>query len=394
MLDPNKENILLLGMVFTDQLLLPARGQEFRDRVRCIELQRLGFNVCTVDDKHNDDYLFPGLHCNANFNNARGFVRQIKNKWGSDVQFSHIILDYFFCPIGWARERWSPKFFSETIPSIASNLLSPDGKLWLPNLQNVREAIELNRIRIESVFNIHQIANPVQNPLHAASENCTQELLRCPDSRTNANQIAPLICNSQFPFYALESLTKSLSSAHDLDQDSTGATETLFMWDTIIMAPRNSGGVVLVRVFTGGKASIQSGPFSSAMKRFQRECRSSNRVLNVECIDTQTLADLKWQPNQFVEWFLHAHVHFIIAHSHQSLFTHNLLWNMSEALAQFQRLRYHAGFPTGDQLRCPVFTQDKIDYIRCLGELAITTLTIPVTESGKFTSDCLAKVKQ
>jgi hypothetical protein len=60
-------------MVLSEQLL-PERGQEFRDRVRCIELQRLGFNVCTVDDKHNDDYLFPGLHyCNANFNNYRGF---------------------------------------------------------------------------------------------------------------------------------------------------------------------------------------------------------------------------------------------------------------------------------------------------------------------------------
>ena len=46
MLDPQKENILLLGMVFSDQLL-PTRGQEFRDRVRCIQLQRLGFNVCT-----------------------------------------------------------------------------------------------------------------------------------------------------------------------------------------------------------------------------------------------------------------------------------------------------------------------------------------------------------
>ena len=110
MLDPQKENILLLGMVFSDQLV-PTRGQEFRDRARCIQLQRLGFNVCTVDDKHKDDYLFPGLHCNANFNQARGFISQIRGKWGNDVKFSHIILDYFFFPVSWARERWSPNFF-------------------------------------------------------------------------------------------------------------------------------------------------------------------------------------------------------------------------------------------------------------------------------------------
>jgi len=54
-LDPDKESIkksiLLLEMVFSDQLI-PTRGQEFRDRVRCIQFQRLDFNVCTVDDKH------------------------------------------------------------------------------------------------------------------------------------------------------------------------------------------------------------------------------------------------------------------------------------------------------------------------------------------------------
>ena len=45
------------------------------------------------------------------------------------------------------------------------------------------------------------------------------------------------------------------------------------------MAPCISGGVVLGRVFSGGKAaSIQSGPFSSAIRRIQRECRGSSKV--------------------------------------------------------------------------------------------------------------------
>ena len=42
MLDPQKDNIL--GMVFSDQLV-PTRGQEFRDRARSIQLQRLGYIV-------------------------------------------------------------------------------------------------------------------------------------------------------------------------------------------------------------------------------------------------------------------------------------------------------------------------------------------------------------
>jgi hypothetical protein len=47
-----------------------------------------------VDDKHVDH----PRHCNANFNNDIAFIKQIKEKWGHDMQYSHIILDYFFSP--------------------------------------------------------------------------------------------------------------------------------------------------------------------------------------------------------------------------------------------------------------------------------------------------------
>ena len=49
----DKENILLLGMVFSNEQYL-NRGQEFRDRFCCEALENLGFNVFTVDDKHDD----------------------------------------------------------------------------------------------------------------------------------------------------------------------------------------------------------------------------------------------------------------------------------------------------------------------------------------------------
>ena len=78
-------------MVFSDQLI-PSRGQEYHDRVRCVELQKLGLNVYTVDDKHEDDYLFPGKHCNANFNNDSGFLKNIQNKLGNDIS---LVISYW-----------------------------------------------------------------------------------------------------------------------------------------------------------------------------------------------------------------------------------------------------------------------------------------------------------
>ena len=48
------KNALLLGMVFSIEKD-PLTGQMFRDRVRCEAMERLGFNVKTLDDKHDGD---------------------------------------------------------------------------------------------------------------------------------------------------------------------------------------------------------------------------------------------------------------------------------------------------------------------------------------------------
>ena len=91
---------------------------------------------------------------------------------------------------------------------------------------------------------------------------------------------------------------------------------------------------------------------------------------------------------------MHSHVHLILGHVHQSLLTHNLLWDMTYAMLQYNRLKYHVGFPSGDQLQCPVFTQDKIKYIDCLGDLAVKTLTVPLTEDGKYDQRTLSNIQR
>jgi len=388
-------NILLLGMVFSDQLI-PSRGQEYRDRVRCLELQKLGFNVYTVDDKHEDDYLFPGKHCNANFNNDSGFLKNIQNKLGNDIKFSHIILDYFFCPIGWARTRWLPTFYSKTIPLIALKLLSPGGMLWLPHLRNVTESIQLNQESIDACFIVHEVDDPMRNPLFAATEQATDELKRCPDLYLNENQLPPLLVESRFPFYGLQ-LRRALplEEAQFDDKDDDEAIDTLRMWDAISVTPDISSTTVFVRVFTGADGSHQKGPFLIAFEAFKRSItRTSSKVIIVEELSTKLLASHKWQPNQYVDWLLHSHVHFILGHVHQSLRLHNLYWYMPEALREYQRLTYHPGFPSGEQLRCPVFTQDKLVYIRALGELANKTLSVPVVEDGIYDTHSLLEVER
>jgi len=74
-----RESSLLLGMVYSEEME-PKRGQEYRDRVRCDALEKIGHKVYTLDDKHNGDRIKSGRHCQANFAFMPAFV---KSKVGS-----------------------------------------------------------------------------------------------------------------------------------------------------------------------------------------------------------------------------------------------------------------------------------------------------------------------
>ena len=402
------EYILLLGMVFSEQYN-PSQGQEFRDRVRCEALENLGFHIRTLDNKHN--LLDHGKHCRADFCDSHRMLKSIRSVWGDDIKFRYIILDYFFSPVGWARARWNDSFFTKKIPIIAQNILTSGGLLWLPHLDNVTASINLNRDLIEQFFIVHEIVDPLKNPLYVASENCEEELLQCPDSIINANQYPKL--SRGFPFYALELkrivqpvIIEAADNDDDLAADNNDdddllaadddddAQETILMWESISATPTLRDTIV-VRVFSGAIYSTQAGPFKAAMQAFKRSQSSSiSRTIIVEEIDTKTLCSLKWQPYQFCNFLLHSHCYFMLAHPHQSLLLHQLLWYMPEALAEYNRLKYHNGFPSGEQLRCPVFTQDKIEYIKRLGDLALPTLTVPLDEEGMYTDTCLAEVQR
>ena len=91
-------DILLLGMVYSEEME-PKRGQEFRDRVRCLALEIMGYSVKTLDNKHDDTMIESGKHCSANFADARRMLKSMRSKWGNDVEFDKIILDYFFSPV-------------------------------------------------------------------------------------------------------------------------------------------------------------------------------------------------------------------------------------------------------------------------------------------------------
>lgn len=223
---------LLLGMVFSEEQE-PKRGQEFRDRVRCEAMQDLGYSVFTLDNKHSDVSLKNGRHCQANFADARRMFKSIEDRWGMTIQFDSIVLDYFFSPVGWARERWTDNLFRETLPQfVTDDVLKESGSLWLPNLKCVEELIIEHAEVLIKYYTWELVKDPLRNPLYLATEAIEDELLKCPDSLTNETQIRPLDDFSATPFYEFKPITRKSQPStprkirsHNSSGSSSGETD-------------------------------------------------------------------------------------------------------------------------------------------------------------------------
>ena len=140
--------------------------------------------------------------------------------------------------MGWARERWTPNFFSDTIPFFR-NLLNPDGKIWLPYLNFIDE----NLHGIDKYYSQKAVKDPKKNPLFRATARVVNKLRKCPEILDNSNQLKPLCVDSEYPFCVLTKIDKintprkcNNSSMNDVfEEEDISATRLEF--DTIAEQP-------------------------------------------------------------------------------------------------------------------------------------------------------------
>lgn len=136
---------------------------------------------------------------------------------------------------------------------------------------------------------------------------------------------------------------------------------------------------ILIRVFIGGRDSVQQDKFADAMmstrhiwdvkmKHFPRQ----------EYLITDTAKDRGWGIVEIVDWLLESDIHFILNHVHQGI----TAIDCRAVNVNLQRLYHHPGFPNGEQLSCPIFQQDKFNYIRSIPLLTIPTLQILIHPQG------------
>jgi len=167
--------------------------------------------------------------------------------------------------------------------------------------------------------------------------------------------------------------------------------------------------VLIIRVFQGGSESVQFRSFETATELlFDSKLSSKDDVLvhnncrlkvRYEYCTTTMLSDRRIfgsKANTFqalVEWLLASHIHIILSHIHQGI--HNFYsWNTNNMLTELEKLYYHDGFPTREQLYDPVFTQDKFEYISALGSLANTSLKVILVKGGNYDQELTAAISR
>jgi hypothetical protein len=99
------------------------------------------------------------------------------------------------------------------------------------------------------------------------------------------------------------------------------------------------------------------------MRKVKAYLGQSNYIIDEELMGLKQMREQHLTINEIVDWMLKGHIHFIITHPHQGMESTSGL-SVKEIYDEFSRLKYHPGFPSGSKLDCPIFTQDKWNYLR------------------------------
>lgn len=143
---------------------------------------------------------------------------------------------------------------------------------------------------------------------------------------------------------------------------------------------------VIIRVFLGGHKGAQSIPWTSALQLLQLP----KHRFGIQEITIKDVKDWEFTPSKLVDWLLDSDIHVILSHLHQGSSGQNeqqMGWNMDELARQVNRLRDHVGFPAGDHLNCPVFTQNKYGYLHAVPHYVNPTLQVQLSTDPNFQYD-------
>lgn len=134
-----------------------------------------------------------------------------------------------------------------------------------------------------------------------------------------------------------------------------------------------------IHIFVGDEGSMQMLPFIGAMDALGSTINRSS----CELMTFSKLKDLirfkQWTQDTFLKWLRDADIYIIICHIHQGFAYEPLRWDPVDFYQKlYDNLKGRIGFPSGEGLRCPIFTQNKVEYIAALADIMNPTSIVPI----------------
>jgi len=169
--------------------------------------------------------------------------------------------------------------------------------------------------------------------------------------------------------------------------------DTIFHSQKSTTADSKTFSILIIRIYGGGSSNIQTMQLLSAI----RELNIDQRFYTIEILTCDDVNKNHYSIQDIINWLLGSSVHFITGHVHQGLqlavLDSKMLtqtgsrFTMSSILCELQRLKFHRGFPYGNYLQCPVFLQDKYEYLSILRNYDMCNPTFKVDRSLWFDSE-------
>lgn len=140
--------------------------------------------------------------------------------------------------------------------------------------------------------------------------------------------------------------------------------------------------IISFNVFAGGSCGQQVEPFTNAFSQVQLET-AMRLDIRLNLWKNKEARTKIVSEEELFEWLgAEGNIHVILGHIHQG----NGYWSPLEIQHRLPKLSKHVGWPSGDQLKCPVLSQDKFAYISKCKEICIPTLMV------EFGIDCIDSI--
>jgi hypothetical protein len=134
-----------------------------------------------------------------------------------------------------------------------------------------------------------------------------------------------------------------------------------------------------IHIFEGDPKNMQIEPFFGALHEL-RVPASTYEVMSFSKLK-DNMRFRNWTQDTLFEWFLDCDIYIIICHIHQGFSHHPINWDPVKFYERlYTTLKDRRGFPSGEHLRCPVFTQNKEVILQALDIHGYTnpTMIIPI----------------